>query len=79
MTSGIKLRQPGKPVFERHKPKLTLVPSVEQKPISRLELSEDVKEMFREMRQQKRAAAKEFGRAGCGVRSWGYSNALWNV
>ena len=58
MSSEIKLRQPGKPVFETPKPRLTLVESVEQRPVQKPELSPEVKEMLREM-NRRRSVSKD--------------------
>ena len=52
MAEVVKRRQPGKRVFEKPKPALTLIkPTQEHKPIS---MDDEVKEMLREMsRRQK--------------------------
>ena len=57
-SNQIKLRTPGKLVYERPQPKLRLVQSEEQqKPVSKTECSEEVKEMLRDM-NRRRAVAK---------------------
>ena len=51
-------RTPGKLVFARPKPKLTLVPPLSEDPalqVSKIESSDDVKEMLREMQTRRRA------------------------
>jgi hypothetical protein len=51
-------RTPGKLVFKRPKPKLTLVPPPTDDPapeVSKVEFSENVKEMLREMQTRRRA------------------------
>ncbi len=51
-------RTPGKLVFARPKPKLTLVPPLSDDPalqVSKVEFSEDVKDMLREMQTRRRA------------------------
>ena len=58
MNTTIKLRTPGKLVFARPKPKLTLVPPLADDPalqVSKADFSEDVKEMLREMQTRRRA------------------------
>jgi hypothetical protein len=60
--STTKLRTPGKLVFARPKPKLTLVPPPADDPapeVSKVEFSEDVKEMLREMQTRRRARRDE--------------------
>ncbi len=54
--STTKTRTPGKLVFERPKPKLTLVPPADDTTdsVAKVELSVEVKEMLREMQQQQR-------------------------
>ncbi len=57
--NDIKLRKPGKKVFEqpKPKPKLQLVPPADDRvdSVAKVELSPEVKEMLREMQQMKRA------------------------
>ena len=66
MSGQIKLRTPGKRVFEHTKPHLTLVqPAEQQKPASRLEF------YFRIERDEAEMCSCESSRhAGCSLRSW---------
>ncbi len=62
--NDFKLRKPGKKVFERPKPKLTLVPpatDAREDSVVQVELSPEVKEMLREMQQQQRRRARRDG------------------
>ena len=57
MSSNPKLRQPGKLVYERPKPKLRLVkPTEQQRPVSKTVFSEEVKEMLRDMNRRRAVA-----------------------
>ena len=58
MSSEIKLRQPGKRVFERPKTRLTLVEPAEQPPAPKPEIRPEVREMLREM-NRRRSVSKD--------------------
>ena len=54
MSNQPKLREPGKRVFEKPKPALTLIkPTVEHRPMPPMD--DEVKEMLRQMRQRQRS------------------------
>ncbi len=60
--NNINLRTPGKRGFEQDKPKLTLVPPLSDDPaleVSKVEVSEDVKQMLREMQTRRRVRRDE--------------------
>ena len=60
--STTKLRTPGKKVFKVTKPRLTLVAPPADDPalqVSKVGVSDDVKEMLREMQTQRRSARRD--------------------